>query len=631
MKTIRAKIKFLRDAIIRGGIREYHDVETSRKIIMINIICLIGILNLVPLGINSFSEKNSFLGIFDLSVAALLIAIQVVLRKTGNHKIPSYLGIACAGGLFFYLYISGGVAGTGHLWLFTFPLFASFLLGAKRGAVATAVLTITSIVFPVVFKNLSFVTSYSRPFTIRYSMALIVAFSFAYFFEWARDKTQGDLTEKNTELKTAIDELVQTERALKDSEEIYRNLVERANDGIVLIQNNRIEYVNPQLAELTGYPIEQIQNSEWSRYVYPTEQERISRIYRLRMKGESVPSRYETALRHKNGDRIDVEVNADVLTLKGQPGNLVFVRDFREHKKAEVKLNQAKDSAERANRAKSEFLANMSHELRTPLNHIMGFTELVLTMEDGNLNDNQIEYLTDVLSSSQHLLSLINDILDLSKIEAGKIEIEPTQTSIQKLFEGSMVMIKEKALKRRIDLVTHVHDLPDYIIADKRKLKQIMYNLLSNAVKFTPHEGKICMEGGSISHTEMTDLCKIGIIDEINSDILKDREWIQISVQDSGIGIEKGCLSLIFRPFEQLEEEDRQACEGTGLGLSLTKKLVELHGGRIWAESEGKGKGTTFRFILPILLNTDLAKLQEDNGILEEKAKKLEYLNKIDL
>lgn len=605
MKTIPSTVKSLVGAVVRGGIRDFHDVETSRKIIMINIISLIGIMSLFPLGFIAFSGNNPMWAVFYLSVAVVLILFQIILRKTGNHTFYNYFGIAFAGGLFFYLYISGGVAGTGHLWLFAFPFLASFHLGARKGAQATFILAIISIGFPVVFNSLPFVVSYSNSFTVRYSMALIVSFSFAYFFEWARDKTQGALSEKNSELKTKISELVRTEKALKDSEELYRNVVDKTNDGIALIRDNQIAYVNPQLAELTGYTVDQLQNSEWIKYVYPSERDRVSNINRLRMTGESVIARYETAFRHRNGDKIEVELSANVLTMKDKLSNLVFVRDIRDQKNAETKLKQAKESAERANTAKSEFLANMSHELRTPLNHIIGFTELVLNTGGANLNDDQIDYLTDVLSSSQHLLSLINDVLDLSKIEAGKIEIEPSQTNIVKLIQGSLVMVKEKALKRGMDLSVQVQDLPDYILADARKLKQIMYNLLSNAVKFTPHGGRISVTGGLINRMRIDHLCENGIIEGINPDILIDREWIQISVQDSGAGIEEGCLELIFRPFAQLEEEGGKVCEGTGLGLSLTKTLVELHGGRIWAESDGKGKGATFHYILPVLSDAD--------------------------
>jgi len=225
----------------------------------------------------------------------------------------------------------------------------------------------------------------------------------------------------------------------------------------------------------------------------------------------------------------------------------------------------------------------MSHELRTPMNHIIGFTELLLEKNFGDLNEAQTDYLSDVHDSSRHLLSLINDILDLSKVEAGKLELQLRQVNLRGLLENSLVMIKEKALKHGIKLSHHFDGVTEIIIADERKLKQIMYNLLSNAVKFTPDGGSISIEA-SISEIYENDAAKPGI---------------KVSVHDSGIGLKSQDIKRIFNSFEQVENSASRKFQGTGLGLSLTKKFVELHHGEIWAESAGKGRGATFNFTLP--------------------------------
>jgi signal transduction histidine kinase len=232
-----------------------------------------------------------------------------------------------------------------------------------------------------------------------------------------------------------------------------------------------------------------------------------------------------------------------------------------------------------ANRSKSEFLANMSHELRTPLNHIIGFTELVAGRTCGDVNDVQEEYLNDVLTASRHLLSLINDILDLSKIEAGKMELDIGEVRVRELLEGSITMVKEKAVKNGLRLSVHSDGVPDRLVGDERKLKQVMYNLLSNAVKFTPDGGTVEVGGEMIGSNGD---CRLAI-------------WIK----DSGIGIEAADLQRIFDPFEQVEGSSSRRFQGTGLGLSLTRKIIELHGGLVAAESQGLGLGSVFRFTLP--------------------------------
>jgi len=240
----------------------------------------------------------------------------------------------------------------------------------------------------------------------------------------------------------------------------------------------------------------------------------------------------------------------------------------------------------------------MSHELRTPLNHIIGFTELVLDRHFGDLNETQEEYLGDVLTSSRHLLSLINDILDLSKVEAGKFELELTDVNLKEVLANSLVMIKEKAMKNGIQLSTDVYGIPEAITADERKLKQIIYNLLSNAVKFTPNGGEICLMSKKISRDDL----KMMHLELSETQNLKFEtgDFIKISVIDTGIGIKPEELKRIFSPFEQVENSASREFQGTGLGLSLSRSLVELHGGRIWAESEGEGKGSRFSFILPV-------------------------------
>jgi two-component system, NtrC family, sensor kinase len=230
---------------------------------------------------------------------------------------------------------------------------------------------------------------------------------------------------------------------------------------------------------------------------------------------------------------------------------------------------------EAASRHKSEFLANMSHELRTPLNAVIGFSEVLIQRMFGALNAKQDEYLKDIYASGQHLLSLINDILDLSKIEAGRMELAPAPFHLPTALENAVTLVKERAGRHGIALQVDLDPRLGEVVGDERKVKQVLLNLLSNAVKFTPEGGRISLKASRMDGTA------------------------EIAVTDTGIGIAPEDQAAIFEEFRQVGHDETRKQEGTGLGLTLAKKFVELHGGRIWVESE-PGRGSTFTFTLPV-------------------------------
>jgi signal transduction histidine kinase len=247
------------------------------------------------------------------------------------------------------------------------------------------------------------------------------------------------------------------------------------------------------------------------------------------------------------------------------------IQNARLFREIEAKSRQL----EIANQHKSEFLANMSHELRTPLNAVIGFSEVLLERMFGELNDKQAEYLQDIVSSGRHLLSLINDILDLSKIEAGRMELELHAFDLALALDNALTLVRERALRQGITLGLHVADGLGELVGDERKIKQVLLNLLSNAVKFTPEGGRVMVRAVAANGSA------------------------EISVADTGIGIAPEDQAAIFEEFRQAGTDYARKREGTGLGLTLARRFVELHGGRIWVKSE-VGKGSTFTFTLPL-------------------------------
>ena len=400
-----------------------------------------------------------------------------------------------------------------------------------------------------------------------------------------------------------------TER--KEAEELNKTLANSSPVGVYIVQDRKCQFVNPQFQKYTGYTEDELLGMDSLGLVHPEDRERVRENAVEMLKGKRL-SPYEFRYIRKNGQTIWAMETVTSIHYRGKRATLGNFMDITERKQMERELQEKNEQLDarneelqsqtqellekteevaRASQLKSEFLANMSHELRTPLNAVIGFSELMLDGVPGEINDEQRQCLGDILSSGQHLLNLINDILDLSKVEAGKMEFRLKSLNLADVIDDAVQTIKpmldDKGHKLRVSLE---EGLPQ-VRADKSRLKQIFLNLLSNATKFTPPGGRLRIE------------------------VSRQDDWCQASVVDNGIGIKKEDQEKIFEVFTQVETLPDGKNEGTGLGLTLTRQFVGAMGGRLWVESQ-YGKGSRFTLSLPLV--------REGEPYLEEKREELE-------
>jgi protein-histidine pros-kinase len=366
------------------------------------------------------------------------------------------------------------------------------------------------------------------------------------------------------------------------AEERYKNLFDSANDAVVTIDlEDKVTAWNKAAEKIFGWKAEEVMGKKLCSLIVPKElQAEREQLINRALSG--VPVMWIESVRlRRDGGKIDVSLTiSPILDAGGQvAGFSGIIRDITERKRAE-EMRLEIGRLEAATRAKSEILAHMSHELRTPLNAIIGFSELMKQNVAGEISEKHKRYAENILASAHHLLNLINDVLDMSKVEAGRIELVVERFSIPEAINEGLILVKEEALKRKIIIKREFDPGLQFIEADKLRFKQILFNLLSNAVKFSKPKG------GTITVSTK-----------------KEGDMAKISVSDTGIGIKQEAMGKLFREFQQIDAGIARKYGGTGLGLAISKKLVELHGGKIWAESK-YDEGSTFTFSLPLVASS---------------------------
>jgi PAS domain S-box-containing protein len=406
----------------------------------------------------------------------------------------------------------------------------------------------------------------------------------------------AELTRANEVLRAEIAERLRAEEGRRESEERFRALVETTHEWIWSIdRDGRYTYSNPAVTAMLGYTPPELIGRNFMEFMHEADRETVEFMFPMIVADKWGWKDLIIRWRHKDGTYRYLERNATpILDAKGElAGYRGSDRDITERRQAEellreeraqlarrveertAELTTANRQLAKAARLKDEFLASMSHELRTPLNSILGLSEVLQEEVYGSLNQKQMRSLHTIEESGRHLLSLINDILDLSKIEAGKVQLIFDTVSVESVCLASLRLVKEAAQKKRLKVVQSVDSQIATVWADERRLKQILVNLLGNAVKFTPEGGTVGLEVRS----------------------LPGGHQLTFAVWDTGIGIAPENFDRLFQPFVQLDSRLARQFGGTGLGLALVKRMVEMQGGTISVQSE-VGRGSRFMFSL---------------------------------
>ncbi len=605
-------------------------LEQGRSVYVLRFVCIIAIGAIIPFGILALLEKNTSVGIIDLSLATLLIANYLHGRRYKRYAYNIGVGVSLAAGLFVYMFLTGGMNRSGFVWYYTFPVVACFLLGSKKGAIATALISVPMVAFLLIGIPLPIFSNYSLDFKLRFIFSFAVVFAFSYLFEYSREKNREELQKAQDDLEKRLDERKRAEEALRESKEGATRLAQEnaifAEIGRIISSTLNIDEVYDRFATAAR---RLIHFDRISICTIDSERQTVRVAWAVgpdrsgRMPGDVFPlcrSDHREFLQTRSSvfvqaeDRREIEkqfafllpsyeygfrsmisvplISKDqvigTLNLRSFKVNAYTERDleiverlslqisgaitnvllFNERKQAEEALKKKTEELARSNQELEQFAYVASHDLQEPLRMVTSYVQLLAKRYKGKLDSDADEFIRFATDGAVRMGKLINGLLAYSRVGARGKDFEATdcETVLHQSLDNLKLAIEEKGA-----LVTH-GPLPT-VMADNSQLIELFQNLIENAIKFHGEERP----------TVHVSACRNG------------NGWI-FAVRDNGIGIAPEHADRIFVIFQRLHSQ--QEYPGTGIGLAICQKIIDRHGGRIWVES-GPEKGAIFYFTLP--------------------------------